>query len=125
MSFNTRREGLKTLFNVIRLSIAFLNLLFAGALAQNELQASDQTSSGHSSDSGKDTGLHKEAHKEHHEEEENEDDPRFPRMDPFLLYLYSKILLITILFGAAFAVLLAAAHKAAFGQRIRNVFLVN
>ncbi|HIK00306.1 TPA: hypothetical protein H1016_02070 [archaeon] len=106
MAYDLRRESLKSLFLITRLAIVFLNLLVAGGLAQ-EMEAS-----GHNSNSNEP----KETEKEHHEEEENEEDQKIPRIDPKLVYLYSKILLLVVVTSLAFAILITAVSRADFWQ---------
>ena len=68
--------------------------------------------SGHNSNSNEP----KETEKEHHEEEENEEDQKIPRIDPKLVYLYSKILLLVVVTSLAFAILITAVSRADFWQ---------
>ena len=88
------KDTKKSLFLIIRLAMAFLNLLMAGALGQ-ETQASDHAA-GHDSSMKNER---KELEKEHAGEDEPEEKNHNPFINGKLLYLYSKILLITILFG--------------------------
>ena|SRR3989338_9184752 len=113
MALKASRERMKILIDVTRLAFAFMNLLMAGAFAQEELKASDNSPT--SEKGAEKSESHKESHKEHHEDEKNEDDPKFPRISPFMLYLYSKILLITVLSAAAVAFLATSAGSKMFG----------